>query len=57
MCTQAVYHMRAGKYEEAEKLLKEALDKSSSDADTLANLIACSPHTGKGAELVARYKR
>ena len=52
----AVYHMLAGKYQEAEKLLKDALDKNNNDPDTLANLIACSPHTGKSAELVKRYE-
>jgi len=52
----AVYQMLAGKYEEAERLLNDALGKNNNDADTLANLVACSPHTGKSPELVKRYE-
>jgi coatomer protein complex subunit epsilon len=53
----AVYHMLAGKYEEAERLLKDSLDKSGgSDADTFANLIACAPRTGKSADMMKRYE-
>eukprot|EP01046_Picozoa_sp_COSAG06_P084485 COSAG06_NODE_31278_length_524_cov_0.734118_1_plen_94_part_10 len=37
----AVYHMLAGKYDEAQRLLNEALGKSANDPDTLANLVAC----------------
>ena len=36
----AVYHMLAGKYDEAQRLLNEALGKSANDPDTLANLVA-----------------
>ena len=53
----AVYNMLAGKYEDAEQLLNEALGKNNNDADTLANLVACLPHTGKSADLVKRYER
>ena len=52
----AVYQMLAGKYEEAERLLNDALGKNNNDADTLANLVACLPHTGKSPELVKRYE-
>ena len=52
----AVYHMLAGKYDEAQRLLNEALGKSANDPDTLANLVACLPHVGQSAELAKRYK-
>ena len=49
--------MLAGKYEDAERLLNEALSKNNNDPDTLANLVACLPHLGKSAELTKRYER
>lgn len=52
----AVYHMLAGKYEEAQRLLNEALGKNANDPDTLANLVACLPHVGQSPDLVKRYE-
>ena len=52
----AVYHMLAGKYEEAQRLLNEALGKNANDPDTLANLVACLPHVGQSSDLVKRYE-
>jgi len=52
----AVYHMLAGKYDEAQRLLNEALGKSANDPDTLANLVACLPHVGQSPDLVKRYE-
>eukprot|EP00850_Spirogloea_muscicola_P011804 SM000074S21714 [mRNA] locus=s74:540305:542318:+ [translate_table: standard] len=43
----AVCQMHMGNYEEAEKLLLDALNKDGKDANTLANLIVCCLHLGK----------
>lgn len=48
----AVCHMHMGRYEDAETLLLEALQKDPKEADTLANLIVCDLHLGKP---VTRY--
>ncbi|KAL2653522.1 hypothetical protein R1flu_021650 [Riccia fluitans] len=48
----AICHMHTGRYEDAETLLLEALNKDAKDADTLANLIVCDLHLGKPT---ARY--
>ena len=62
----AVYHMLAGKYDEAQRLLNEALGKSANDPDTLffmfyyqqgtyaQYLAACAhdPGMGKGSVVV-----
>lgn len=51
----AVSKMHQAAYEEAETLLQEALGKSPSDPDSLANLIAVSQHLQRAPEVVARY--
>lgn len=52
---QAVCNIIMKKYEEAEKLLLEALDRNSKDADTIANLVTCYLHLKKPTEIVNRY--
>jgi len=52
---QAVCNIHMKKFEEAEQLLLEALEKNSKDADTIVNLITCYLHSKKPIELVNRY--
>eukprot|EP00172_Hildenbrandia_rubra_P003486 Plantae.Rhodophyta-Hildenbrandia_rubra.ctg5634.p1 GENE.Plantae.Rhodophyta-Hildenbrandia_rubra.ctg5634~~Plantae.Rhodophyta-Hildenbrandia_rubra.ctg5634.p1 ORF type:complete len:292 (-),score=76.85 Plantae.Rhodophyta-Hildenbrandia_rubra.ctg5634:437-1312(-) len=51
----ALCHLSMGKYDEAEKVLQEALTKNKNFAATLANSVVCSKHKNKQAELVQRY--
>lgn len=51
----ALANLHMGKYEEAERLLQEALSQSASHVDTLANMVVCMQHLRKPAEQVARY--
>ncbi|KAK8960653.1 Coatomer subunit epsilon-1 [Platanthera guangdongensis] len=46
---KALCCMHMGRFDEAEALLLEALNKDAKDAETLANLIVCSLHVGKSA--------
>eukprot|EP00245_Coleochaete_scutata_P008577 TRINITY_DN265_c0_g2_i1.p1 TRINITY_DN265_c0_g2~~TRINITY_DN265_c0_g2_i1.p1 ORF type:complete len:288 (+),score=71.12 TRINITY_DN265_c0_g2_i1:143-1006(+) len=43
----AICNMHMGRFDEAESLLLEALNKDAKDADTLANLIVADIHVGK----------
>jgi coatomer protein complex subunit epsilon len=52
---KAVARIHAGKFEEAEELLLESLNKNSSDPETLINLIVCGRATGKPADVVSRF--
>ena len=52
---QAVANIHLGKFEEAERLLVEALSKGQNDPNTLVNIICCFQHQGKPMDLVTRY--
>ncbi|KAJ3197396.1 hypothetical protein HK101_003822 [Irineochytrium annulatum] len=54
---KAVCKMISGKFNEAEELLVESLNRNSSDPETLANLIICAHAVGKPAELPQRYMK
>jgi coatomer protein complex subunit epsilon len=51
----AVSKMHQAAFEEAETLLQEAIGKSPSDPDSLANLVAVSQHLQRAPEVIARY--
>jgi len=53
----AVVAMQQGKFEDAEPLLLEALEKSPQDGDALANLAACHQHLLKPREHTTRLLR
>jgi len=51
----AVANVHLGNYDEAEKLLLDALTKGQNDPDTLINLVCCYQHMAKPEDLINRY--
>ncbi|KAK7572028.1 hypothetical protein V9T40_014500 [Parthenolecanium corni] len=52
---QAVCYIGQGKYEEADSVLQEAMEKDSNDANTLINSIVLSANISKFSEMGSRY--
>jgi coatomer subunit epsilon len=51
----ALCYLATGKYDDADRVLREALNKNSTYPTTLINVITCAKYKNKPPELVARY--
>merc|ERR1719421_2820599 len=51
----ALANLHMGKYDEAERLLQEALSKSSTDVDALSNMVVTMHHLRKPQDVTARF--
>jgi len=52
---QAICHIHSGRYEDAEDLLMEALERNNNDPETLVNLIVVGRQRQKSDEIINRY--
>ncbi|KAI9090827.1 coatomer epsilon subunit-domain-containing protein [Phlyctochytrium arcticum] len=52
---QAICKMQMGQYDQAERILLEALRRYSNDPDVLANLVVCATATNKPTESITPY--
>jgi coatomer protein complex subunit epsilon len=52
---KAICSLHANNFPEAEKFLLQALEKNSTDVDTIVNLITCYKHQDKSQDVIDRY--